>query len=369
VGITTIAARPGTGIGTTSGIAKNIREVPKELSPIALTIFSTVKSSTPGLFAKISRRICEVRFLSTATTFLTAVREPFRVVLARLTELSRAGARFAALVRAAVRFDFVPGLSKIGCGRAVEALMRFLADSLHLPRSAPDVKGAERDQLKDDQNSKLTIAFCPILWNARPMPRGKVALSGLLAFGAGVAVGASWPRAGNIVGYLLQRLGFEFTDLALWVWDPEKSLASPSEVPRLTRSAAKKKAQADPDSEGSPFPQKSRAKAKKRKRSSRVRTDEGIRGSIRKEEIKGSEAWISNSRSEQSTKPGTRSGRLKAPQANGSRFESEKIDLRSVRKKQNSVVVNQKRKSSGARRGSKAGSFPRNVAPVNAALN
>ena len=61
VGITTIAANPGTGIGTTSGIAKNISEVPKELSPIESTIFSTVKSVTFGLFAKRSRRICEVR--------------------------------------------------------------------------------------------------------------------------------------------------------------------------------------------------------------------------------------------------------------------------------------------------------------------
>jgi hypothetical protein len=201
------------------------------------------------------------------------------------------------------------------------------------------------------------------------MPRGKVALSGLLAFGAGVAVGASWPRAGNIVGYLLQRLGFEITDLALWVWDPEKSLASPTEIPRLTRSAAKKKAQADPSPDGSPLAQKSRTKAKKRKPSSRVRSDEGIRGGIRKEEIRGSEAWIFNSRSERSSKLGSRSGRIRAPEANGSRFESEKISLGSVRKKPNGAVVNQKRKSPGARRGSKAGSFPRNVAPVAAALN
>jgi hypothetical protein len=124
-----MAARPGTGIGTTSGIAKNIREVPKELSPIALTIFSTVKSSTPGLFTKISRKICEVRFLSTATTFLVEMRESVRVVLATLVELTGAGARFTALVRAVVRFDFVPSLSGIGCGRVMEALMRFLADS------------------------------------------------------------------------------------------------------------------------------------------------------------------------------------------------------------------------------------------------
>jgi hypothetical protein len=197
------------------------------------------------------------------------------------------------------------------------------------------------------------------------MPRGKVALSGILAFGAGVAVGASWPRAGNIVGYLLQRLGFEFTDLALWVWDPEKSLANPPEAPRLTRSTAKKKAQADPSPDDSPLPQKSRAKAKKRKRTSRVQSDEGIGGRIRKEEIKGSESWILNSRSGRSGKPKSRSGRMKAPENSGSRFESEKI----VRKKANGAVINQKRKSLGNRHRSKTGSFPRNVAPVEAALN
>jgi hypothetical protein len=125
VGITTIAASPGTGIGTTSGIAKNIREVPKELSPIALTIFSTVKSSTPGLFAKISRRICEVRFFLAVTTFLVELREPFRVVFARLGKLSGADARFTVLARAAVFFNFAPGLSGIVCVRAADALMGF----------------------------------------------------------------------------------------------------------------------------------------------------------------------------------------------------------------------------------------------------
>jgi hypothetical protein len=208
-----------------------------------------------------------------------------------------------------------------------------------------------------------------MLWNAPSMPRGKVALSGLLAFGAGVAVGASWPRAGNIVGYLLQRLGFELTDLALWMWDPEKSLASPSEIPKLTRSGAKKKAQADPSPDGSPLHQKSRAKAKKRRRSSRVRSEEGIRSGTSKRDIRGSEAWILDSRLDHSGKPSSRSRLMKSPDANGSRFEPDKIDLRNVRKKANGAVVNDKRKSPGARRGRKAGSFPRNVAPVDAALN
>ena len=46
------------------------------------------------------------------------------------------------------------------------------------------------------------------------------------AFGAGVAVGANWPRTSNFIGNFLQRLGFELTDLVLWVWDPEKDFSS-----------------------------------------------------------------------------------------------------------------------------------------------
>ena len=45
-----------------------------------------------------------------------------------------------------------------------------------------------------------------------------------------MAVGANWPRASNFVGFILQRLGFELTDLALWMWDPEKSLAREAEI-------------------------------------------------------------------------------------------------------------------------------------------
>jgi hypothetical protein len=201
------------------------------------------------------------------------------------------------------------------------------------------------------------------------MPRRKVALSGLLAFGAGVAVGANWPRAGNIVGYLLQRLGFELTDLTLWMWDPEKSLASSSEIPKLTRSTSKRKAQAEARLDGSPLRKKSQAKARQSSRSSRVRSGKGTRGGTGNGASESSEGWIFNSRLAQSSKPGNRSGRMKSPEANGSPFETDKIDLRNVRKKPDGAVVNNKRKSPGVRRGRKASSFPRSVLPVEAALN
>lgn len=370
VGITTIAARPGTGIGTTSGIAKNIREVPKELAPIALTIFSTVKSSTPGLFAKISRRICEVRFFSVATTFLVELREPFRVVvLETLGELFRADDRFTVLVRAAVLFDFAPGLSRIVCVRAADALMGFCwIVSIFVDQPLMSSRRTEISVNTTEIVCKLFIAFCSMLWNAPAMPRRKVALSGLLAFGAGVAVGANWPRAGNIVGYLLQRLGFELTGLTLWMWDPEKSLANTSEIPRLARSTAKKKAQADPRPDGSPLHQKSHPNAKQRTRSPRVRSDEGNRGGTGKGAIRGKEAWIFNSRLDDSCKPGSRSGRMKS-HANGIQFEPEKIDLQNARKKPKGAAVNNQRKSPGAQRAGKAGSFPGNAVPADAALN
>ena len=61
VGSTTMAAIPGTGIGMTSGIVKNIRAVPNEVSPNACPISSSVKLSAFGFFVKMFRRISDVR--------------------------------------------------------------------------------------------------------------------------------------------------------------------------------------------------------------------------------------------------------------------------------------------------------------------
>src|SRR6476646_6418475 len=85
--------------------------------------------------------------------------------------------------------------------------------------------------------------------------------SGLLAFGAGVAVGANWPRASNFVGFVLQRLGFELTDLALWMWDPEKSAARDAEVTPVKR-AKSKRAQPLLIQDGSPNSKRDGAKVK-----------------------------------------------------------------------------------------------------------
>jgi hypothetical protein len=66
--------------------------------------------------------------------------------------------------------------------------------------------------------------------------------SQLLAFGAGVAVGANWPRTSNFVGFILQRLGLELTDLALWMWDPEKSISTRPEKTPVMQLESKRSA-------------------------------------------------------------------------------------------------------------------------------
>lgn len=45
------------------------------------------------------------------------------------------------------------------------------------------------------------------------MPRRDVVLTGLIAFGAGVAVGANWPKLRKKIGPLLEKLGLQMADL------------------------------------------------------------------------------------------------------------------------------------------------------------
>jgi hypothetical protein len=86
------------------------------------------------------------------------------------------------------------------------------------------------------------FAFSFIVWNGASMPRREVVFTGLFAFGAGVAVGANWPKASNIVGYILNRLGFELADLAVWMWDPEKTAILNQENQPALLARSKKKA-------------------------------------------------------------------------------------------------------------------------------
>ncbi len=124
VGITTIAAKPGTGIGTTSGIAKNMSDVPKEVSPIELTICSTVNSVTAGFFAKRSRRICEVRVFR-RVTFWAEVRVSLRVDFADGEVTFRSADSVSGFGRATFFLVLAPGSTRISRVRAGDALMGF----------------------------------------------------------------------------------------------------------------------------------------------------------------------------------------------------------------------------------------------------
>src|SRR5471032_2582429 len=85
------------------------------------------------------------------------------------------------------------------------------------------------------------------------MPRRDVVLTGILAFGAGVAVGANWKKLGKKAAPLLEQLGLKMSDLADFlaeVTEDAKPEPKPAKVPRA-RSSKKK----SPSSEenGTPF--------------------------------------------------------------------------------------------------------------------
>jgi len=52
------------------------------------------------------------------------------------------------------------------------------------------------------------------------MPKHEHVVTGVMAFGAGVAFGAMLPKAGGWVENILKKLGFEWAELLL-LWDPE----------------------------------------------------------------------------------------------------------------------------------------------------
>jgi hypothetical protein len=196
-------------------------------------------------------------------------------------------------------------------------------------------------------------------------------LSGLLAFGAGVAVGANWPRASNFVGFILQRLGFELTDLALWMWDPEKSMAREAEITPAPRAKAKtKRAQALVIQEGRPITKRVGAKVKAKTSVSpgNQRSGEGVRRAPRRKAIDGRDPWIrseqlngstaranGNSQLSQSSKAGTRGRRKTSGMASGKRAKR--------------ATVRTEQKTASSRRKRKNSTFPGIILPADAALN
>jgi hypothetical protein len=212
------------------------------------------------------------------------------------------------------------------------------------------------------------VAFSAPVWNCPVMPTRKVALSGLLAFGAGVAVGANWPRAGNIVGYLLQRLGFELTDLTLWMWDPEKSVVDGAKPERDPRREGKKRGRPPQLREND---LKRRGRAKTKRRSTRVHSGTEILDATGQRRADALEPWILNSRLDQSPKNANRVSRVKSSAKSISRIETAHRHARRGRKKTNGATVNagRDRKIGTAGYGRKAKVFAGAVSPASAALN
>jgi hypothetical protein len=200
------------------------------------------------------------------------------------------------------------------------------------------------------------------------MPKQEVALpglSGLLAFGMGVAVGANWPRASNFVGFILQRLGFELADLALWMWDPEKSLAREAEITPVKRSKSKR-AQALLMQNGNPNSKRGGVKAKVKTIVSpgNRHSGTGVRRARRRKAIDDREPWMRSEELNGLTARGNGNSPLIKSSKAGSRGR------RTVaRKRSKGVTVNSEGKTSSSGRGRKSSKFPGNILPAEAALN
>ena len=194
VGITTTVKRPGIGIGNTSGMEKASNEVPKEDEPPSeSTIFCTVKLLS-GFFSRSSRRIFDVR--TGAAFAFTERRDEDRAVAFRAEVFlrGRAGAlgkRRTLAGRAVAVIDVVQvGFAVIPVNRNSSLVTELSRDLLSL--RLPD-KGYNHDSII--------------------MPRRDVVLTGLIAFGAGVAVGANWSKVRKKIGPLLEKLGLQIADL------------------------------------------------------------------------------------------------------------------------------------------------------------
>jgi hypothetical protein len=71
------------------------------------------------------------------------------------------------------------------------------------------------------------------------MPKHEHVVTGVMAFGAGVAFGAMLPKAGGWVENILKKLGFEWAELLL-MWDPEAK-ARPAKRVKKKKTVSKNK--------------------------------------------------------------------------------------------------------------------------------
>ncbi len=74
------------------------------------------------------------------------------------------------------------------------------------------------------------------------MSKKLVLTTGAVAFAAGIAVGARWPHSTHVLGLLLDKLGFDVTDLLFMFWDPEAKDRAAMERELLPARARTKRA-------------------------------------------------------------------------------------------------------------------------------
>lgn len=54
------------------------------------------------------------------------------------------------------------------------------------------------------------------------MSKRLVISTGVAAFAAGIAVGARWPHSTHVLALLLEKLGFDLSEIVLGFWNPEE---------------------------------------------------------------------------------------------------------------------------------------------------
>jgi len=72
------------------------------------------------------------------------------------------------------------------------------------------------------------------------MPRRDVVLTGLIAFGAGVAVGVNWKKLGKEAAPLLEKLGLKMSDLADFLATVTEDETTSKPKPKSPRSRSRK---------------------------------------------------------------------------------------------------------------------------------
>ena len=83
--------------------------------------------------------------------------------------------------------------------------------------------------------------MAPQIEDSHVMPRRDVVLTGILAFGAGVAVGANWKKLGKKAAPLLEQLGLKMSDLADFLAEVTQDAKAEPKQAKAPRARSSKK--------------------------------------------------------------------------------------------------------------------------------